>query len=86
MKLKSSVLVAAVLFAAVAQAQPPAPSPEVQAARAAVQKACAADTKTLCGDKTGHEAMVCLRSNADKISADCKDAMAKLPKPPAAAH
>jgi hypothetical protein len=78
-----SVALASLLAAAAVQAQPPAPTPEVQAARDAVRKACEADTKSLCADKQGHEAMVCLRGNSDKISAGCKDAMAKLPRPPA---
>jgi hypothetical protein len=38
--------------------------------------------QTLCPDKKGREAMMCLRSNQDKVSADCKDAMAKMPKRP----
>jgi hypothetical protein len=86
MKLNSFWLVAALLAGAAAQAQAPARSPEVEAAHAAVHKACDADIKTLCGDKKGHEAMMCLRSTPDKVSAGCKDAMSKLPKPTAAPH
>ncbi len=86
MKLRTMVFTAALLAAAAAQAQPPAPSPEVQAARDAMRKACADDNKTLCGDKQGREMMQCLRSNSDKLSAGCKDAMAKLPRPPAPAN
>ena len=63
------------------QPPPPAPSPEMQAARAAVNKACAGDTKALCSGKEGHEAMMCLRAaTPDKVSAGCKDAMADLAK------
>ena len=66
---------------ATAQAQsPPAPTPEQQAAREAVRQSCAADVKSLCPDKRGREAMMCLRSNEDKVSAGCKEAIAKLPK------
>jgi hypothetical protein len=36
--------------------------------------------QTLCADKQGREAMQYLRSNTDKLSADCKDAMANMPK------
>jgi hypothetical protein len=69
------------LSAAVQAQSPPAPTPEQQAAREAVRKACASDVQTLCPDKKGHEAMMCLRSNPDKVSAGCKDAMAKMPRP-----
>lgn len=86
MKLRIVLIAAALLTAAAAQAQPPAPSPEAQAARDAVRKACADDSKSLCADKQGREAMQCLRGNADKLSAGCKDAMAKLPRPPAPAN
>ena len=82
MKLSSLLLVTSLLFAAAVQAQtPPAPSPEEQAAHDAVRKSCAADIQSLCADKKGHEAMMCLRSNSDKVSAGCKDAMSKLHRP-----
>jgi hypothetical protein len=82
MKLSSLVLVVSLLSAAAVQAQtPPAPSPEQQAARDAVRKSCAADMQSLCSGKQGHEAMMCLRSNSDKVSADCKDAMSKMHRP-----
>jgi hypothetical protein len=82
MKLGSLVLVASLLSAAAVQAQtPPAPSPEEQSARDNVRKSCAADMQSLCADKKGHEAMMCLRSQPDKVSAGCKDAMSKLHRP-----
>jgi hypothetical protein len=82
MKLSSLLLVVSLLSAAAVQAQaPPVPAPQVQAARAAVRKSCAADIQSLCADKKGHEAMVCLRGNPDKVSAGCKDAMSKLHPP-----
>jgi hypothetical protein len=85
MKLSSLVLVVSLLSAAAVQAQtpPPAPSPEEQAARDTVRKACAADMQSLCADKKGHEAMVCLRSNPDKVSSGCKDALSKVHRPSA---
>jgi hypothetical protein len=87
MKLSSLVLVVALVSAAAVQAQtPPAPSPEVQAAREAVRQSCAADIQSLCADKKGHEAMMCLRSNPDKVSQGCKDAMSKLHPPGTPAH
>jgi hypothetical protein len=83
MQLRSFVIVASLLAAAAVQAQAPAPSPEAQAAHDAFHKACATDAQTLCADKKGHEVGACLRTNSDKLSPSCKDAMAKLPKPPA---
>jgi hypothetical protein len=84
MKLASIALVAAAIMAAeCVQAQaPPAPSPEMQAAREAMRKACGDDMKKLCADKTGREAMACMRENSEKVSPDCKAAMAKM-RPPA---
>ncbi len=78
MKLQILTTLAALAVAGSALAQP-APSPEMQAAREAMQKACAADMKTLCDGKEGREAMMCLvRDNADKASQPCKDAIAKM--------
>jgi hypothetical protein len=57
------------------------PSPEVRALFQAVRDACANDMKTLCGDKQGREAFMCLRQNQDKASQPCKDALSKLPPP-----
>lgn len=82
MKFRSLVCVISLLSAAAVQAQqPPAASPEQQAARENAKKACAADVESLCSGKQGHEAMMCLRSNADKVSQGCKDAMSKLHRP-----
>jgi hypothetical protein len=50
----------------------------MQAARQAMRQACAADMKTLCDGKEGREAMMCMRDAGDKVSAPCKDAMAKM--------
>jgi hypothetical protein len=83
MKLHTLVLLAAAMAAPSVFAQaPPAPSPEMQAARDAVAKACATDESTLCSGKTGREMFQCLRTNSDKVSAGCKDAMSKLPQRP----
>ncbi|WP_243626040.1 efflux RND transporter periplasmic adaptor subunit [Phenylobacterium hankyongense] len=57
-----------------------APNPAMQAARQAMMQACAADAKTLCAGQQGRELNMCLRTNADKLSAPCKDAMAKMPR------
>jgi hypothetical protein len=83
MKLKTVLLCVSMLAASaavVAQA-PPAPSPEMQAAREAVLKACDADAKSTCSGKQGREMFQCLRENNDKLSAGCKDAMGKMPRP-----
>ena len=58
-------------------------SPEVHAAREAVGKACAADTKAKCDGRTGREIMMCLRDNAKTLSAPCSAALAKMPARPA---
>lgn len=86
MKLKIAITLAALAVAGSAFAQPPAggggggPSPEMQAARQAMMQACSADMKTLCDGKAGREMMMCMRENADKTSAPCKDAMSKMPR------
>lgn len=81
MKLRMLVVLAAALAAPSLYAQaPPAPSPEVQAARDAVAKSCA--NEAACTGKTGREMFQCLRANSDKLSAGCKDAMSKLPARP----
>jgi multidrug efflux system membrane fusion protein len=58
------------------------PSPEMQAARAALRQACAADMQRLCAGAEGREAFMCLRENADQVSAGCKAAFAKMPRRP----
>jgi hypothetical protein len=55
----------------------PPPSPQQLAAQAAAKQACAPDRQTLCPGKTGHDAMMCMRQNRDKLSQVCKDARAK---------
>ena len=87
MKLSHLIFVAAMVAAGTASAQGGggggAGTPEMQAARAAMMQACAADSKTLCDGKTGRDLNMCLRQNTDKVSAPCKDAMSKMPAPPA---
>jgi hypothetical protein len=81
MKLMPMIVLAVLSVGTAAFAQEPAgggPSPEMQAARKAMMESCSADIKTLCDGKTGREAMMCMRDNADKVSAPCKDAMAKM--------
>jgi hypothetical protein len=86
MRLASLVLISALASAAGAQADTPTPAPSTSAPSAAgapnARQACRADAQKLCPGKRGREAAACLRTNADKISADCKDALAKLAAPP----
>jgi hypothetical protein len=56
------------------------PTPEMQAARAALRQACAADLQKLCAGQEGREAVMCLRQNAGQASAACQAAMAKMPR------
>jgi hypothetical protein len=82
--LKLMIAAGAMAAATSAFAQPPAggdrpaPSPQMQAARETVMRACAADFKTLCEGKEGRERMMCVRDNADKLSDGCRDALAKM--------
>jgi hypothetical protein len=46
----------------------------------AIAKAYKADIQQLCQGQKGKEAEQCLRSNADKLSADCKGAISKAPQ------
>lgn len=48
--------------------------------RQALMKACAADLKANCADKTGREALMCLREDADKLAPGCKAALAEAPR------
>ncbi|CAN7202390.1 efflux RND transporter periplasmic adaptor subunit [Phenylobacterium sp. LjRoot219] len=57
-----------------------APSPDRQAARAALLKACGGDIAKLCAGAEGREAMMCLRQHADQTSAGCQAALAKMPR------
>jgi hypothetical protein len=45
-------------------------------ARAAMEKACAADITSLCEGKAGREALQCLTAAGDKVSPGCKDTIA----------
>jgi hypothetical protein len=69
---------------AFAQAPGGGPPPEMRAIFEAVNKSCADDRTKLCEGKQGREGMMCLRTNQDKLSAACKDALSKMPgRPPA---
>ena len=76
------ILAASLLAAAAtAPAQTAPPSPTLQTARASMHQVCAADQKSLCDGKQGKAMFQCLRQNNDKLSAGCKSALAKMPRP-----
>jgi multidrug efflux system membrane fusion protein len=58
------------------------PSPEMQAARAAMHQACDPDMKKLCPGQEGREAFMCLRENTAKATKACQAALAKMPSRP----
>jgi hypothetical protein len=75
MKLASLVLISALAAAALAQAQTSAPAPAPVPDAPSARKACRADAMKLCSGMRGQVALACLRSNSDKISPDCTDAI-----------
>jgi hypothetical protein len=44
-----------------------------------VARACRADAEHLCSGKTGQQLQQCLKSNQAQLSANCKEAVSKLP-------
>jgi hypothetical protein len=85
MRLIRILLLVTLAAAATAQAQTPpssdsSPAPSADSTQSARQ-ACRSDAMKVCPGKRGAEAKACLESNSDKISANCKDALAKLPAP-----
>jgi hypothetical protein len=45
----------------------------------AVARACKADAQHMCAGKTGQDLQQCLKGNQEKLSANCKEAVSKLP-------
>jgi hypothetical protein len=79
MKRRALLLLTTLAAAACVQAQTPPSDAQREAARGAIAKACSPDIKANCADKQpGRETMMCLRSNQDKLSGDCKDALATM--------
>ena len=78
MKLRITVCVAALVFSAGAMAQQ-----KGNPAAAAARTACASEIQSMCSDKKGGQVFACLRDSKDKLSSDCKDALAKVPARPA---
>jgi len=77
MKLVHVVLIAVCVASSYAYAQS-----ETGREDRAVARACKADAEHMCAGKTGQEMQQCLKSNQQKLSANCKDAVSKLPQPP----
>jgi len=46
-----------------------------------VARACKADAEHLCSGKAGQQMTQCLKSNQAQLSANCKEAVSKLPPP-----
>jgi hypothetical protein len=69
MKLRYFALIGAFVLVGVAQA----------GEDRAVARACKADAEHMCSGKTGQELQQCLKSNQEKLSSNCKEAVSKLP-------
>jgi hypothetical protein len=78
MKLTHLVLIAGVALGAYSQVQAQEGAREGRD----VARLCRADAEKMCSGKTGQELQQCLKSNQEKLSSNCKDAVSKLPNPP----
>lgn len=84
MRLVSMVLIGALAASAGVQGQTAGPTGDAPVAPPSgetqnARKACRSDAMKVCPGKRGNEARACLEGNAEKISTNCKDALAKLP-------
>lgn len=77
MKLTSLVLIGALLAGAYTQAQTPAAPSSTAGRQEAIPPACKEALKRLCSGKQGQDAVSCLKSNADKLPAKCKEHFSK---------
>ena len=78
MKLTHFVLIGGVVLGTCTQVQ----GQEGRREDREVARACKADAEHMCGGKTGQELHQCLKSNQEKLSSNCKDAVSKLPNSP----
>lgn len=76
MKLVHITLIAACLVSGSAYAQQ---GPRTEQEDQAVARACKDDAQHLCTGKTGQAMQECLKANQAKLSANCKQAVSKLP-------
>ena len=78
MKLTDRVLIAVVALGAYAQVQ----AQDIRREDRDVARLCKADAEKMCSGKTGQELQQCLKSNQEKLSSNCKEAVSKLPNSP----
>jgi uncharacterized protein HemX len=78
MKLTHLVLIAGVALGVGAQVQ----AQDTRREDRDVARLCKADAEKMCSGKTGQELQQCLKSNQQKLSSNCKDAVSKLPNAP----
>ena len=78
MKLTHLVLIASVALGAFTQVQ----AQESRREARDVARLCKADAEKMCSGKTGQAMEQCLKTNQEKLSSNCKDAVSKLPNPP----
>jgi len=74
MKLLHVTLIAACVVSGYAQGQT-----RTEQEDRVVARACKADAEHLCAGKTGQQMQQCLKSNQAQLSANCKEAVSKLP-------
>ena len=77
MKLTSLVLIGALLAGGYTQAQTPAPPSRTAGSHEEIPPACREAVQRLCSGKQGQDARNCLKSNADKLPAKCKEHVSK---------
>ena len=77
MKLTSLVLIGALLAGGYTQAQTPAPPSRTAGSQEGIHPACREAMQRHCSGKQGQEAVNCLKSNADKLPAKCKEHVSK---------
>ena len=77
MKLTSLVLIGALLAGGYTQAQTPTPPSRTASSGEAIPPACKDAVQRLCSGKQGQDALNCLKSNADKLPAKCKEHVSK---------
>ena len=77
MKLASLVVIGAFLAGGYTQAQTPSAPSRTASGSEAVHPACREAAQRLCAGKQGQDAVSCLKSNADKVPAKCKEHLSK---------
>ncbi|RWH82171.1 MAG: hypothetical protein EOQ86_09370 [Mesorhizobium sp.] len=52
--------------------------PEPETTVRILQQTCEADIRAICTGKRGDDAIVCIRENAERVSAPCKEVITKM--------